>query len=84
MSKEGNEEQTLGAKQEKSTELSDEQLDEAAGGGEVALGGAQILPQSFKVDLATKFDIGGVKKVSDVELADTEKLLMETGPDGPD
>ena len=34
MSEEVNKEQTKGAKQEKSTELTDDQLDEAAGGGE--------------------------------------------------
>ena len=79
MSEEGNEEKTSGAKQEKNTELSDEQLDEAAGAGDGKLQDQVLQQKSLEVDAT--FDIGDVQKSSDVELADTENLLPETGPD---
>ena len=78
MSEEGNEEKTSGAKQEKNTELSDEQLDEAAGAGDGKLQDQVLQQKSLEVDAT--FDIGDVQKSSDVELADTENLLPETGP----
>ena len=68
MSEEGNEEKTSGAKQEKNTELSDEQLDEAAGAGDGKLQDQVLQQKSLEVDAT--FDIGDVQKSSDVELAD--------------
>ena len=80
MSEEANKEQTLGTKQEKSTELSDEQLNEVTGAG-TETQEPPILKKNLEVDVGQNLDIGDVEKAPNLDLADTKNLLNESGPD---